>query len=217
MVLHLSNRKKYKKVHLSRVKNFVRMKRRYMKQKIFHGSFHLRMAFNYMVDLVKRSNSYIYRPTRNQKKEHPEIFKKKSKVLIVKMPSRMTRGKKKPGSSIPRNSFFKKSKKKYFKESDNLEHYKNSNTVFLIYTPIENGIVPSVSETSQKRKRKCDYINGYICSCMNGRRIAGVCSHVATVIHFLSRGKNIEKKKRLYPGEHLNKLFKNFKEHINPR
>jgi hypothetical protein len=50
--------------------------------------------------------------------------------------------------------------------------------------------------------RECDAIRGYLCSCLNGRRLAGTCSHVATVIYYLSWAKrhsgNIK-----FPGEYI--------------
>jgi hypothetical protein len=50
-------------------------------------------------------------------------------------------------------------------------------------------------------------ITGYICSCLSGRKTAGCCVHVTTLILYLSNSKyrNIKG-----PGEHLNSVFIDF-------
>ncbi len=50
----LTTKKKFKQVKLKRIRDFVRLKRKYLKKKVFFGSFHLKMSIKYMVYLIKR-------------------------------------------------------------------------------------------------------------------------------------------------------------------
>lgn len=56
-------------------------------------------------------------------------------------------------------------------------------------------------------------LKGYVCSCSSGLKVAGCCTHVATVIFYFSYA-------RFYsfrlPGEHLNSIFINKQEKQAP-
>lgn len=54
-------------------------------------------------------------------------------------------------------------------------------------------------------------IRRYACECANGRRTVGCCSHIATVIYYLSHARYLTK--ILRPAQILSKLF--VKEHFN--
>ena len=58
-----------------------------------------------------------------------------------------------------------------------------------------------IPDQNPEKKRKCDYINGWICTCKNGRRLAGCCSHVACVIYYLSCA--YYKREIKYPAKYL--------------
>jgi hypothetical protein len=121
--------------------------------------------------------SKIYMVKPNKRKFDPL-----TKIIAVKMPSRFKRG---------------KDKKK--NEYDEVDQFKTFRRVFVQYTPLSSDI--------QRLGRKCDQINGYICSCKNGKRQAGCCSHVACIIYYLSCARN--KPQIKFPGEYLNKIIKN--------
>ena len=64
-------------------------------------------------------------------------------------------------------------------------------------------------ETRSKLKQgyeKCDAIRGYLCSFLNGRRLAGTCSHVAKAIYYLSLAKRHSHNFK-FPGEYLKEIF----------
>lgn len=59
---------------------------------------------------------------------------------------------------------------------------------------------------------KYSFFIGYICSCLAGHQVAGCCVHVTSIIHFLSRAKDLIKKDPQnikFPSVHLNKIFVN--------
>ena len=71
--------------------------------------------------------------------------------------------------------------------------------VYIQYTPISPDI--------PRYGRKCDAIKGWICTCMNGKRLAGCCSQVACVIYYLAYARY--KSNIKFSGEYLNRIFKN--------
>ena len=99
-----------------------------MKLKIFFGSFHLKMEFNYLIDLVKRSKTYNLIITKSLEKKYPQIFDEKSEVLVVKMPSRMRRGKKR-NKVNPLNK----------RTENEIDEYYHSNTVYIQYERLYGG------------------------------------------------------------------------------
>jgi hypothetical protein len=121
--------------------------------------------------------SKIYLVTPNKKKFDPS-----TKIIAAKMPSRFVRGKNK--------------KKIDFEEID---QYTTFRRVFVQYTPN--------SAHLDRKGRKCDQINGYICSCKNGKRTAGCCSHVACLIYYLSCAR--QKPFIKHTNEYLNRIFLN--------
>ena len=165
----LTNEKKFTRIDINTVRDFIRLKRSYMKKKIFFGSFHYKQALNYTIDLLKRSKAYSFKITKTIK-SMPN-FDADSEIIVVRMPSRMKRGKDK-----------KKILAKNKNSPEELEEFRNTNTVFLHYRSLYAGKLDKNS-----KQTKCDQIRSWICSCKNGKRMAGVCSHVATLIHWLAR------------------------------
>ena len=66
--------------------------------------------------------------------------------------------------------------------------------IFIQYVPI-NEITDPIFRNSSKA------IKNWICSCPSGRKIAGVCVHIATILYYLCYGKYVDLKS---PAEYLN-------------
>ncbi|CAF1047844.1 unnamed protein product, partial [Brachionus calyciflorus] len=56
-------------------------------------------------------------------------------------------------------------------------------------------------------------LKGYICSCKSGKRLVGCCTHVATIIYFLSNSKF--RPEKYQPAEYLNYILVSF-DTLNP-
>ena len=159
---------------------FIQLKGRYLRNKIFCGGFQYKMARkSYITDLIKRSKIYLLNPNKKLEK----LFDPNTKIIAVKMPSRFKRG---------------KSKKKA-KESEKVDQMTTTRRVYVQFTPHEPEKYPN-------KRRKSDFINGWICTCKNGKRLAGCCSHVACVIYYLSCARF--KSEIKLPAEYLNKILK---------
>ena len=178
--LRLTTTSNFKRISLTEIEDFVKCKGKYLRRKIFLGSFQYRMAKkSYITDLMKRSKFYTLNPVKKLLKQ----FDNKTKIIGVKMPSRFHRG---------------KNKKK--RDEEEIDQFVSFNKVFLQYTPVEFGV--STKRIGNKKNK----INGYICSCKNGKRRAGCCSHVACVIYYLSCARF--KKIIRFPADYLNKILK---------
>ena len=128
---------------------------------------------------------------------------KRTKILAIKMPSRMKRGKIKKIVN-PNNKA----------TPEEVEEYYHTNIVYIQYRPLAFG---RLTRGLDRKEKKCDIIKGYICTCKNGRRLTGVCSHVATVIYYLSNAQFTRKNKRKYPADYLNQIFNDIRKRKNPR
>ena len=135
---------------------------------------------SYITDLMRESKAYIFSPN----KKYSKSYDLSTKIIAVKMPSRFKRGKNKKNINLP----------------DIVDSYTTARRVYVQFTE-------HVPENHPNKKRKCDYINGWICTCKNGRRLAGCCSHVACVIYYLSCARY--KREIKFPGQYLNSIFKN--------
>jgi hypothetical protein len=159
---------------------FIQLKGKYLREKIFCGGFQYKMARrSYITDLIKRSKMYLLTPNKKFQKE----FDPNTKVIAVKMPSRFKRGINKQKAN----------------ENEKVDQMTTTRRVYVQFTPHE-------PEKHPNKRRKCDFINGWICTCKNGKRLAGCCSHVACVIYFLSCARF--KTQIKFPGEYLNRILK---------
>ena len=158
---------------------FVKLKGQYLRKKIFCGGFQYKMAKrSYITDLMKRSKAYMFIPNKKLEKK----FDPNTKIIGVKL------------SSCKRglNKFQNR-------DSDKVGKSKTTRNIFVQFTPYE-------PEKNQNKKRKCDFINGWICTCKNGKRLAGCCSHVACVIYYFSCARY--KSDIKFPGEYLNNILR---------
>ena len=129
------------------------------------------------------------------KKMAKQISDPRTKILGVTITSRYSRGK------------TKKPRSKKGVVAEEIDYFTKIHRVYIQYLPI--------MFHDKKKERKCDTIKGWICTCMNGKRLAGCCSHVATVIYYLSYARF--KSKNKYPGNYLNGIFKDKRKTKNPR
>jgi len=131
---------------------FIRLKGQYLRKKIFLGSFQYKMARkSYITDLIKKSKLYMLIPNKKLEKE----FDPNTKIIAVKMPSRFVRG----------------INKKKVMEKEKVDQMNTTRRVYIQYTPYDP------SNPDPQKRRKCDYINAWFCTCKNGRQLAGCCSH----------------------------------------
>ena len=65
------------------------------------------------------------------------------------------------------------------------------------------------AETDDKYRKSSKAIQRWVCSCQSGRRIAGCCAHVATVLYYLCYAKYTE---TIPPASQLNSIFVNISE-----
>ena len=122
---------------------FVKCKSAYLRRKIFCGSFQYKMAKrSYITDLLTQSKAYLFTPL----KKFSKSYDLSTEIIAVKMPSRFKRG---------------KSKKKQ-NEADIVDSYATTRRVYVQFTK-------HIPDDHPEKKRKCDYINGWICTCKNGR------------------------------------------------
>jgi hypothetical protein len=160
---------------------FVKCKGAYLRRKIFCGSFQYKMAKqSYITDLMHKSKAYLFQP----QKKFSKSYDLSTKILAVKMPSRFRRGITKKKKDTP----------------EIIDAHTTTRKVYVQFTE-------HIPDQNPEKKRKCDYINGWICTCKNGRRLAGCCSHVACVIYYLSCA--YYKREIKYPAKYLNQIFKN--------
>ena len=82
-------------------------------------------------------------------------FDPNTKIIAVKMPSRFVRG----------------INKKKVMEKEKVDQMNTTRRVYIQYTPYDP------SNPDPQKRRKCDYINAWFCTCKNGRQLAGCCSH----------------------------------------
>jgi hypothetical protein len=183
----MSTRRYFSCVNIRSIDDFIPLKRRYLRQKVYCGSFHLKMAKSYLFDFMTITQAYVYKPP----KYLLHLIEPNSKILAFKVSSR-----------------YKRSKSKLFisKGKQGIDQFNKVNKVFLHYTPWAEMYEDEKRSRLKKGVKKCDAIKGYICSCLNGRRLAGTCSHVATVIYYLAWAKrHIDRIK--FPGEYLKEIF----------
>ena len=187
----LSTSKIFSRIKLNEIDDFIKLKRKYLRRKIYCGSFHYKMSKSYLIDLVKFSKAYILQPN---KKIAKQISDPRTKILGVTITSRYSRGK------------TKKPRSKKGAVAEEIDYFTKIHRVYIQYLPLM---------FLNKKERKADLMKGWICTCMNGKRLAGCCSHVATVIYFLSYARF--KSNNKYPGEFLNAIFNDKRKTKNPR
>ena len=140
-----------------------------------------------MYDFVTISKAYVFNPP----KKYKDKLEPKTKIAAFKLTSRYKRS----------------TSKKFISEGKiGIDQFNKVNKVYIQYTPW-TGLYEDADRLKLKKGlRKCDAIRGWICSCLNGRRRGGSCSHTATVLSYLSWGRlHLDKLK--FPGEYLKKIF----------
>ena len=147
--------------------DFIQLKRKYLRQKIFFGSFHLKQAKSYLIDFIRINKAYVFKPPKKLRSQ----IENDTGIIGFKLTSRYKRS---------------KSKKLIAQGKKGVEQFNKVHKVYIQYKPIEQLYQDDMKTKLKPGERKCDSIRGWICSCLNGRRTAGVCSHVATVIYFLT-------------------------------
>lgn len=168
--------------------NFIQLKRRYLRKKIFVGSFHFKQAKSYLVDFIRINKAYIYNPPKKLKTQ----LEPNTVIAAFKLTSRYKRSKSK--------AFIAQGKK-------GIDRFNKVHKVYLKYIPSEHMFQDDKKTSLKRGVRKCDSIRGWLCTCLNRKRRAGVCSHVATVIYYLAWARrNADHVK--YPGEHLKRIFR---------
>lgn len=185
----LSTEKYFERVPLHFLDNFIQVKRKYLRKKVFFGSFHLKQAKSYLFDFVRINQAFIYKPPKKIKSQlEPNTI-----IVGFKLTSQYKRSKSK--------AFIKQGKK-------GVDQFNKVHKVYIKYLPED--FIYDNNDGKKKLKRgtrKCDAIKGWLCTCMNGRRRAGVCSHVATCLYYLTWARRNEQLVK-YPGEHLKLIFR---------
>ena len=179
---HLTTTSIFTRIRLDEVGalGFIQLKGKYLREKIFCGSFQYKMArFSYVTDLIKRSKMYLFVPNKRMANDFDPL----TKIIAVKMPSRFKRG----------------VNKKKVNETEKVDQMTTTRRVYVQFTPHEPSKHPN-------KKRKSDFINGWICTCKNGKRLAGCCSHVACVIYYLACARF--KSQLKFRSEFLNSILK---------
>ena len=172
------NKKLFLQINISEIDDFVILKRKQFIRKITLGSCLLRLVKSYLPDLSK----VAFKPNHEFVKQMTNIDHNSSKIVGFQMNSRHKRGKiKAKANSLNDNN-------------DDQIKYRTTYKIFIQYMAINETI-------SNKFRNSSKTIEGWICSCPNGRKIAGACAHVATVIYYLSYGKYKQIKS---PAEYLN-------------
>ena len=185
----------FNRIDITTINDFIKLKQKYLEQKIFLGSYQLKMSKSYLADLI--SHNTVYLIDKNIVKHIPidKLHKKlrldfsdpnsKSKIIAVELLSRHRRGLIKSGCQ------------------NEISKYRNIYKVFIHYLSQSETEEDELEQLNNKTS-KSKAIKGWICSCKSGKRIVGCCSHVAVVIYYLSFAKyNILK----FPAEHLNDIF----------
>ena len=49
--------------------DFVQLKRKYLRQKVFFGSFHLKQAKSYLIDFIRINRAYVFKPKKKMRSE----------------------------------------------------------------------------------------------------------------------------------------------------
>jgi hypothetical protein len=184
----------YQRIDITSINDFVKLNLEDLKKIIFLGSYQLKMSKSYLIDLLKHNVTYLLDKKILKQKPNNDLHKNirsdfgetnsKTKIIAVELLSRHRRG---------------LLKSKDFCEKDK---FRNVYKVFIHYV----SQLESVSDIENKDEKKIKEkpILAWICSCKSGRRIVGCCSHVATVIYYLSWAKYHTLK---FPAEHLNLMF----------
>ena len=193
----------FRQVDLESIDDFVMLKRRQMTRFIFNGTFHLKRARSYLIDLVTQSIAYVME--KNQLKKivenlpNNECYKQlktyindeRAKVIATKVFSRHKRAfDKKLTSNEPKKSY--KVFICYYQQNRQVDDSENTDFFELPQ--------PQVNRKPQRYKD----IKSFICSCKNGKRIISPCIHVSSLIYYLSWAKIRLMK---FPAEHLNSIF----------
>ena len=191
--------KTFIRTELAGIDDFVKLKRKYLKRKIFCGGYQLKMSKSYLKDLIDHNVAYtldkkLFKERLEKKPElklqlSPKLLadildpNSKTKIIALEIMSRHSRGKTKPPSNEEKSKF------------------KNIYKVFIHYVPISH-----FEEYQITRKEKA--IRGFICSCLSGRRTVTPCSHISTVLYYLSWYSDSENPKIvIYPAHYLNNIF----------
>ena len=183
----MTTRRYFSCIDVQKIDDFIPLKRRYLRRKVFFGSFQLKMAKGYLFDFMTISKAYIYKPPKLVMKN----LEPNTKILAFKVSSRYKRS---------------LSKASIQKGKEGIDAFNKINKVYIQYRPWADMYEDEKRSKLKQGARKCDAIRGYLCSCLNGRRLAGTCSHVATVIYYLSWAKRHSDNIK-FPGEYLKEIF----------
>jgi len=184
------------------IDDFPQLKRRQMKRFIFHGTFHLKRAKSYLIDIVSQSNAYV-------------MDKKQLTKIVDNLPDNSCYSRLKsyiydPKAKIIATRISSRHKRALDKTVDT-KVLKSSYKVLICYfeqkAPIDDDndeITPNPIKIVKKKPQKYKDIKSFICSCKNGKRITSPCIHVSATIYYLSWAKIRILK---FPAEHLNSIF----------
>ena len=188
------------------IEDFPQMSVSQFKRRITLGSFKIRQSKSYLDQIIKHGTFFVLNEKQilkhiNNEKLIQEF--KESKLIGVLILSRHKRGKKSKktdtGDTDPKNytSYYKVFIQYYPTNSSEKKAYKN---------------IRSILSSLFKLHFSIYQFQGYICSCLSGRQIAGCCVHVATVIYLLGiMNENFKKDSNFFinPAQHLNNIFIN--------
>ncbi len=199
-------------IDLSEIDDFPKLNNKEIQERICFGSFQLKQSKSYMIDVIKQVRAF-----KLDKKNTSKISDKKLRDYVMQTDSIII------GAEIPSRHKRSKIKAKKKNNVEKIEKFKTNYKVFIHYDQNINSF-KSIKGTLFLHIAffkefihtyffyKC-YLKGYICSCLSGRKTAGCCVHVTTLILYLSCSKYREIKG---PGEHLNSIFIDFNKKEQP-
>ncbi len=174
--------KNIRPIEIKDIKDFPRLKKSVIRDRISLGTFQPRLGKSYIKDIIENSFAYIVENGILKEIESTKLknglANAKYKLIAMEILSRHCRS--------------KKSNKNEKKTNKLNQYYTKVYKVFILYKPHINNHMG---------------ISAYICSCMSGKRTNGCCVHVATVIYFLSNVVHKDKSLIRYPGNHLNNVL----------
>jgi len=192
----------FQHVAIEAIDDFPQLKRRQMKRFIFHGTFHLKRAKSYLIDIVTQSNAFV-------------MDKKQLTKIVDNLPDNSCYSRLKsyiydPKAKIIATRISSRHKRALDKTVDT-KVLKSSYKVLICYfeqtAPIDDDndeTTPNQIKDVKKKPQKYKDIKSFICSCKNGKRITSPCIHVSATIYYLSWAKIRILK---FPAEHLNSIF----------
>ena len=193
----------FQQVEIETIEDFPQLKRRQMKRFIFHGTFHLKRAKSYLIDIVRQSNAFIMDKKQLIKivdnlpdnscfsRVKSYIYDTKAKIIATKVSSRHKRALDKTvDTKVLKSSY--KVLICYFEQTAPIDDDDHDETT------------PNTIKRVKIKPQKYKDIKSFICSCKNGKRITSPCIHISATIYYLSWAKIRILK---FPAEHLNSIF----------